>query len=365
MRVPFLDLKAAYTELQPQLDAAYRRVMTSGWYVSGQELEAFEFEFAQYCGAKHCIGVGNGLDALTLILRAMEIGDGDDVIVPANTFIATWLAVSQVGATPVPVDINPSTYNIAPAQITRVITSKTKAIIAVHLYGQPAEMDAVNTVAKEHGLRVIEDAAQAQGALYRNARAGGLADAAAFSFYPAKNLGAFGDGGAVTTSDPALAEAIRALGNYGSTQKYHHLVQGCNSRLDELQAAFLRVKLAILDDWNSRRRRLAAFYLRNLDGCGLALPYIPDWAVPAWHLFVVQAANRDSLRNALSERGIDTSIHYPLSPARQPAYAQILTAPIDAPITETAESKILSLPFGPHLSDTMARYVVDCIAECL
>ncbi len=248
MKVPFLDLAVQHQKLQANLQSAIGRVVESNWFILGKEIEAFEHEFAAYCGVKHCIGVGNGLDALHIILRAMKIGPGDEVIVPANTFIATWLAVSYAGATPVPVEPDPDSYNIDETRIAKAITRRTKAIIPVHLYGQPAAMDPIVAIAREHGLKIIEDAAQAHGALYRGAKVGALGDAAAFSFYPGKNLGAFGDGGAITTNDDSMAQEIRMLRNYGSVEKYKHLVQGFNSRLDEIQAAVLRVKLACLDD---------------------------------------------------------------------------------------------------------------------
>ena len=263
--IPFLDLRASYLELKTALDSAFQRVMASGWYILGEELKAFEAEFAEYCNVKYCVGVGNGLDALHLILRAMDIGQGDEVIVPSNTFIATWLAVSYAGATPVPVEPDEATYNIDPSKIEAAITEKTKAIMPVHLYGQPADMDPILKIAARHHLKVIEDAAQAHGARYKGKRTGSLGDAAGFSFYPGKNLGAFGDGGAVTTNDSTLAERVRRLSNYGSQVKYAHDVKGFNSRLDELQAALLRVKLRHLDAWNGRRRQIAAQYLRKLN----------------------------------------------------------------------------------------------------
>ncbi|MGH9944622.1 MAG: DegT/DnrJ/EryC1/StrS family aminotransferase, partial [Pyrinomonadaceae bacterium] len=281
MNVPFLDLRASYLELKDALDLAYQRVMNSGWYILGEEVAAFEREFAGYCGAKHCIGVGNGLEALHLILRGYDIGAGDEVIVPANTYIATWLAVSYAGATPVPVEPDPRTHNISPERIAAAVTPRTRAVIAVHLYGQPADMDAISQVAEQHGLKVIEDAAQAHGARYRNRCVGTLGDAAGFSFYPGKNLGAMGDAGAITTNDDVLADRVRVLGNYGSRVKYHNEVKGFNSRLDPLQAAFLCVKLAHLDEWNERRRVVARQYLNGFaDVAGVALPFVPEWADP-------------------------------------------------------------------------------------
>ena len=266
MRIPFLDLKAASTELREELDAAYHRVMDSGWYILGEEVDAFEAEWAAYCGVRYCVGVGNGLDALHLILRAMDIGTGDEVIVPSNTYIATWLAVSYAGATPVPVEPDPRTFNLDPTRVEAAITPRTRALLPVHLYGQPADMDGLLEVARRHDLRVVEDAAQAHGATYKGRRCGGLADAAGFSFYPGKNLGALGDAGAVTTDDDRIADRVRALRNYGSRRKYYHDEKGYNSRLDPLQAAFLRVKARHLDEWNGRRAELASRY--NL---GLAL----------------------------------------------------------------------------------------------
>lgn len=372
MDIPFLDLKASYHELKDDLDAAYHRVMESGWYILGQEVEAFETEFATYCEAQHCVGVGNGLEALHLILRAMEIGSGDEVIVPSNTYIATWLAVSYAGATPVPVEPDKQTYNIDPRLIEAAITEKTRAIIAVHLYGQPADMEAINTmvakVNKSRGTRhevpifVIEDAAQAHGARYKGRRAGTLGYAAGFSFYPGKNLGAFGDGGAVTTNDAQLAARIRTLRNYGSQQKYHNEVKGYNSRLDELQAALLRVKLKKLDKWNEHRKGLADAYTRALaEVAGLILPFVPDWADPAWHLFVVRAPERDKLQRRLTEAGIGTLIHYPIPPHLQDAYAEIGYGAGAFPLAEKFAREVLSLPMGPHLTVENVQHVISVL----
>ena len=321
--IPFLDLKAGYLELKDELDEAYARVMNSGWYILGSEVEAFETEFAAFCGAAYCIGVGNGLEALHLILRAYEIGPGDEVIVPANTYIATWLAVSQCGARPVPVEPIESTYNIDPDRIEGAITSHTKAIMPVHLYGQTAAMDEINVIAARYGLKVLEDAAQAQGACYQGRRAGSLGDAAGFSFYPGKNLGAFGDGGAVVTSDRGLFDKIRALRNYGSQVKYHNEVKGYNSRLDELQAAFLRVKLGKLDTWNEQRRTLAERYRRGLNPDYYTLPVVTAGAEPIWHVFVIRSPKRDRVLTHLRDHGIGGMIHYPVPPHLQPAYAEL------------------------------------------
>lgn len=361
MRIPFLDLKSPHLELQQELEAAFRRVLESGWYILGREVEAFEEEFAAYCGARHCIGVGNGLDALHLILRGYGIGVGDEVIVPSNTYIATWLAVSFAGARPVPVEPIEATYNIDPQQILDAITPSTKAIIAVHLYGQPADMDAINNIAHQHGLKVIEDAAQAHGARYKGIRAGNLADAAGFSFYPGKNLGAMGDGGAITTNDDNLASQVRMLRNYGSQVKYHNEVKGLNSRLDELQAALLRVKLKRLDAWNSTRNRIAISYLDRLAGSNLVLPIVPEWAEPVWHLFVVRSAQRDALQKKLEHAGIGTMIHYPVPPHLQPAYADEGYHAGDLPITEKLHREVISLPIFPHLSNQDMAYVASTI----
>jgi dTDP-4-amino-4,6-dideoxygalactose transaminase len=361
MKVPFLDMKTPYLELKQELDAAYRRVMESGWYILGQEVEAFEVEFAAYCGTQYCIGVGNGLEALHLILRAMEIGSGDEVIVPANTYIATWLAVSYAGAIPVPVEPSEETYNINPEQIEAAITPNTKAILAVHLYGQPANMDLINEIAKRYNLRVIEDAAQAHGARYKGRRVGSLGDAAGFSFYPGKNLGALGDGGAVTTNDCELANKIRLLRNYGSQVKYFNEIKGFNSRLDELQAAFLRVKLSKLDDWNSRRVRVANQYLEQLNSIvNLTLPSVPTWAEPVWHLFVVRHSMRSDLEKHLKNLGISTLVHYPVPPHLSDAYKteQHLSS---FPVTQQIAKEVLSLPIGPHISDAEVMRVIEIL----
>lgn len=352
-----------HTELRPRLDAAYSRVVDSNWLILGKELEAFECEFAEYCGVKHCIGVANGLDALFITLKAMGIGAGDEVIVPSNTYIATWLAVSYAGATPVPVEPDIRTYNIDPEQIEAAITLRTKAIMPVHLYGQPADMDPINTIAQRFGLQVIEDAAQAHGARYKGRRAGSLGNAAGFSFYPGKNLGALGDGGAVTTNDDNLAEQLRILRNYGSRTKYHNEVKGFNSRLDELQAAFLREKLAVLDNWNERRRLASADYCNELSNCDLELPWVPEWAEPVWHLFVVRSNRRDALQKSLTDRGISTMIHYPIPPHLQPAYAEMGLATGSLPIAEKIHREVLSLPIYPQLRSEQIGRIADTCRE--
>jgi dTDP-4-amino-4,6-dideoxygalactose transaminase len=362
--IPFLDLKATYLELKEELDAAYSRVAASGWYVLGSEVQAFEEEFAAYCGVKHCIGVGNGLDALHLILRALGVGPGDEVIVPANTYIATWLAVSLTGAAPVPVEPAEKTYNIDPSRIEGAITEKTKALMPVHLYGQPADMDVMRMIAAKYRLKVIEDAAQAHGARYKGRRVGGLGDAGGFSFYPGKNLGAFGDGGAVTTDDDAIAEKVRIFRNYGSRQKYRHEEQGLNSRLDELQAAFLRVRLRVLDEWNDRRKRLALHYLENLWGVkGLTLPDVPTWADPVWHLFVVRTRRRDELQEYLAQAGIETLIHYPVPPHLQKAYHHQGFKRGDFALAERIAGELLSLPMGPHLRQEQMENILNTIIK--
>jgi dTDP-4-amino-4,6-dideoxygalactose transaminase len=359
--VPFLDLSAPWHELREELDAAWRRVMDSGWYILGKEVAAFEEEFAAWCGTCHCIGVGNGLDALHLILRALDIGPGDEVIVPSNTYIATWLAVTYAGATPVPVEPDSVTFNLDPMLLEAAITPKTRAVIPVHLYGQPADMDAVNSIARRHGLKVIEDAAQAHGARYRGRRCGSLGDAAGFSFYPGKNLGALGDGGAITTNDNDLAERVRMLRNYGSSKKYVNEVAGFNSRLDELQAALLRVKLARLDEWNDRRRVVAAAYYKELAGTGLALPFVPDWVEPVWHLYVVCCQDRDAVTARLDRSGIGWLIHYPVPPHLQGAYRNLGYRAGDFPVAERMTREVLSLPMGPHLASGQIDLVTGCL----
>lgn len=361
MSVAFLDLKALHAALHGELGEAFGRVLASGWFVLGPELEAFEAEFASYCGVRHCIGVGNGLDALHLILKACGIGPGDEVIVPANTFIATWLAVSHCGARPVPVEPLPDTYNIDPQRIETAITPHTRAIMPVHLYGQPADMDPILAIAGKYGLKVIEDAAQAHGARYKGRRTGGLGHAAGFSFYPGKNLGALGDGGAITTNDDELAKRIRCLRNYGSEMKYRHELPGFNSRLDELQAAFLRVKLRHLDDWNARRREIASAYLVGLSGTGLDLPRVPSWADTVWHLFVVRSRARQTLQASLATLGIQTLIHYPAPPHLQAAYRHLGLGEGSLPIAETMSREILSLPMDPFLTDADREKVIAAI----
>lgn len=364
--IRFLDLKAATAEISGELEAAVQRVLHSGAYIGGEECAAFEAEFADFSEAAHCVGVGNGLDALQLALQALGVGPGDEVIVPSNTFIATWLAATAVGATIVPVEPDPHTCNIDPPRIEAAVTERTKVILPVHLYGQPADLDPILDLARAHGLRVVEDAAQAHGARYKGKRIGAHGDLVCWSFYPSKNLGAIGDAGAVTTDDAELAERVRMLGNYGSRDKYVNAVKGLNSRLDPLQAAVLRVKLANLDEWNDRRRDLAALYSAGLADSALDLPRVPNWAEPVWHLYVVRvpelvSGRRDGLQARLSEAGVETLIHYPIPPHRQEAYADLGLGKGSFPIAEAIAETALSLPIGPHLSAETCRAVIAAV----
>ncbi len=339
---------------------AFTRVLDSGWYVLGKEVEAFEREYAAYCGTRHCVGVGNGLEALVLILRAwMELGvlkAGDEVIVPANTYIATILAITENGLTPVLVEPDLATCNLDPARIEQHLSPRTRAILPVHLYGQTAEMSAINALARKHGLKVMEDCAQAHGARHAGVRAGALGDAAGHSFFPSKNFGALGDAGAVTTDDDALAETLRALRNYGSHRKYENLYKGVNSRLDELQAALLRVKLARVDADNQRRRDIAGRYLTEIQHPAITLPMIGTNNEPVWHVFVVRAQPRDALQSHLNAQGIGTLIHYPVPPHQQPAYREWNAR--SYPLTERIHREVLSLPISPVMNDAQVSAVV-------
>ncbi len=363
MKVPFLDVRASYEELAPELDAATSRVLKSGWYLLGDEIAAFEREFADYIGARYCVGLGNGLDALHLALRALDVGAGDEVIVPSNTYIATWLAVSYAGATPVPVEPDPRTYNLDPARIAAALTPRTKVILPVHLYGQPADMDPILALAAARGLRVLEDAAQAHGARYRGRQIGALGDVTAWSFYPGKNLGALGDAGAITTDDADLADRVRVLRNYGSRVKYVNEVQGYNSRLDELQAAALVVKLGHLAEWNTRRARIAARYLAELDDQGLILPYVPAGIDPAWHVFPVLTPRRAAFQAHLTAAEIGTVIHYPTPPHRQAAYAELGLPEGTFPLSEAIHREIISLPIGPHMTDEQVDATIAAVRD--
>lgn len=363
-QIPLLEMKQPYLELKEELDAAYHRVMESGWYILGEEVEVFEQEFAKKCGTQYCVGVGNGLEALHLILRAYGIGAGDEVIVPANTYIASWLAVTYAGAIPIPVEPDPATYNLDPSNILRAITKKTRAIMPVHLYGQPTAMEEIWKISEKFGLKIIEDSAQTHGGTYKGQEAGNLGSAAGFSFYPGKNLGALGDAGAVTTNDVELAKMVRMLGNYGSRKKYYNEVKGYNSRLDPLQAAFLRVKLNHLDEWNERRKRGAEFYLKNLRNTfGLILPVVTPDSSPVWHQFVIRHPKRDLLQEYLTQNGVGTLIHYPIPPHLSTAYESLGYKVGDFPITESIANTVLSIPMGPHLQLEDAAYVVEKIKE--
>ena len=363
--IPFLDLHAAYRELKPELDSAYERVMQSGRYILGEEVEAFEREFAQFCGTAHCVGVANGLDALRLALLAMGVKPGDEVIVPSNTYIATWLAVHDVGAVPVPVEPRLDTSNLDPERITAAITPRTRVILPVHLYGQIADMEAIAAIAKRHGLRLLEDAAQSHGATLHGKHPGAWSDAATISFYPGKNMGAFGDAGAVITNDPAVAEQIRVLGNYGSRAKYHHDLKGLNSRLDPLQAAFLRVRLRHLPEWNQRRKRVAALYQSAFHAQpDLFPPGVPPGHDPSWHLYVIRVRERDALQAQLEKQGIGTLIHYPIPPHRSGAFAREFAGK-SFPIAEQLAAEVLSLPMGPHLPLEQAQTVADAVKTAL
>ena len=361
--VSFLDLGAAYLELHEEIDAAVSDVLESGGYILGKTVEAFENEFAQYIGAGHAVGVSSGLEALHLGLLALGVQAGDEVLVPGNTFIATWLAVSQAGAKPVPVEPDLQTYNMDPERIEAAITDRTKGIIAVHLYGLPAEMERIREIANRRGLWVMEDAAQAHGARYKGERVGTMSDVACWSFYPGKNLGACGDGGAITTHRDEIADRIRVLRNYGSRVKYYNEVKGFNSRLDALQAAILRVKLRRLDEWNERRRRVAAYYAEHLKDTVLVLPQVPSTCEPVYHLYVVRTPRRDALQEHLRSRGITTLIHYPVAPHRQAAYREMGLEEGSLPLSEQIHREVLSLPMGPHLRMEDAARVVSAVRE--
>ena len=358
MKVPFLDLCASYRELKPEIDSAVARVLDSGWYILGPEVESFEVEWAGYCEAKHAVGLANGLDALTLALRALDVGPGDEVIVPSNTYIATWLAVSSVGATPVPVEPDPATHNIDPARIAAAISPKTRVLLPVHLYGQPADLDPILKIAQQRGLAVVEDAAQAHGARYKGRRIGAHGDIVCWSFYPGKNLGALGDGGAITTNRADLADKVQVLRNYGSRKKYVNEVRGVNSRLDPLQAAVLRVKLKHLDVWTDRRRAIADVYSNGMAESGVILPHVPEWADPVWHLYVVRSTERDALQQRLTEAGVGTLIHYPIPPHMQEAYAGLGMAPEALPLARQLAGEVLSLRIGPQFQIEKSKVVI-------
>lgn len=359
--IPFLDLKEMNQQYSEEIKKVVNRVVESGWYVLSKEVINFEREFAQYCGVNHAIGVANGLDALTLILNAYEIKKGDEVIVPSNTYIASILAISATNATPVLVEPNLNSYNIDPKKVEEKITKNTKAIMVVHLYGQICNMNAISSLATKYNLKIIEDAAQAHGANYYGKKAGSLGDAAGFSFYPGKNLGALGDGGAITTNDDKIAEKIRALRNYGSHQKYQNLFKGVNSRLDEIQAAILRVKLKYLNKDNEKRRQISEYYINNIINKKVILPQIEnkDRLSHVWHLFVVKVNNRDQFQQYLSESGIQTVIHYPIAPHKQEAYKEWNNCSF--PISEQMHKTVISLPLSPVLHLRDVKKITDLV----
>ena len=361
MKIPFVSFLPMERELDSELRAAFDRVFTRSWYIEGVEDEAFEKAFADFCGTAYCVGAGNGLDALILILRALEIGPGDEVIVPSNTYIATALAVTYAGATPVFVEPDIRTFNIDPAKIEAAITPNTKAIMPVHLYGQACDMDAVMAAAHKHGLRVIEDCAQAHGATYKGRKIGTFGDAAGFSFYPGKNLGALGDAGAVVTNNEQIAKKVRALGNYGSDYKYHHIYKGSNSRLDEMQAAFLAVKLPHLERMNAERRRIAERYLRGIRNEKVVLPFVPDYTVPVWHIFGIRCAERPALEAHLNAQGIGTNKHYPIPIHLQECYRELGFRAGDYPVAEEISRTELSLPMFYGMTDAEIDYVISAV----
>lgn len=359
MKIPFVSFDPMHKEIEEEILNKFKEVYERNWFIQGEEVNNFEEEFAKFCGTNYCIGCGNGLDALYLILRGYDIGAGDEVIIPSNTYIATALAVSYTGATPIFVEPNLLTYNINPVLIEKAITSKTKAIIVVHLYGQPADMDAINEISKKHNLKVIEDSAQSHGALYKGIKVGSLGDASGFSFYPGKNLGALGDGGAVVTNNKELADRIRALGNYGSDKKYHHIFKGTNSRLDEIQAAFLRIKLKNVNNWNDERRKIAEKYLIGINNPNIVKPLEADYAKHVWHLFVVRTSKRDKLKKYLDENGIGTTVHYPIPMHLQGAYEELQISRGMLPIAEKISNEVISLPMWYGMQDKEIEYIID------
>lgn len=363
MKIPFVSFELMHKEIEKDIIDKLKEVYSKNWFIQGEEVKKFEEEFADFCDSKYCIGCGNGLDALYLILRGYDIGKGDEVIVPSNTYIATALAVSYTGATPIFVEPNLETYNINPKLIEGAITSNTKAIIAVHLYGQPAHMDIINEIANKYNLKVIEDAAQSHGALYNGEKVGSLGDAAGFSFYPGKNLGALGDAGAVVTSDKELADKIRSIGNYGSDKKYHHLYKGTNSRLDEVQAGFLRIKLKKLDLWNENRREIANLYLSKINNKNIIKPLEADYAKHVWHIFAVRCNDRQRLQEYLKDNEIGTNIHYPIPMHLQEAYSDMNIEKGSLTIAEEISSTQLSLPMYYGMKEEEVKYIIDKINQ--
>ncbi len=363
MKIPFVTFKPLEAELDKEIRDAFDRVYTRSWYIEGVEDEKFEKVFAEYCNSKYCVGVGNGLDALFLALKALNVKDGDEVIVPSNTYIATALAVTYVGATPVFVEPDIRTFNIDPAKIEKAITEKTKAIMPVHLYGQACDMEPIMKIAKKYNLLVVEDCAQAHGATYKGKVVGSFGDVAGFSFYPGKNLGALGDAGAIVTNNEELAKKVRALGNYGSDYKYHHVYQGNNSRLDELQAAFLAAKLPLLEKVNDNRRSIANKYLAGINNPKVILPFVPDYAVPVWHIFGIRCKRRTELENFLNDAGIGTNKHYPIPMHLQDCYKDLGFKEGDFPIAEEISSSELSIPMYYGMTDDEVQYVIDKVNE--
>lgn len=361
MKIPFVSIKPMHKEIEEEIFDKFRSVYNKNWFIQGEEVKKFEKEFAQFCGAKYCVGCGNGLDALYLILRGYDIGYGDEVIVPSNTYIATALAVSYTGAKPVLVEPDLLTYNIDIKNIEKAITARTKAIIAVHLYGQSADMDEINKIGREYNLKIIEDAAQAHGATYKERKIGTLGDASGFSFYPGKNLGAFGDAGAVVTNDRELADKIRAIGNYGSNEKYSNIYKGINSRLDELQAAFLRVKLRNLHEWNAERKKIAQKYIKGINNSKIILPIENEYNEHVWHLFVVRAINREEFKTYLYDNGIETVTHYPIPIHSQLAYKDLQLEYGELPIAEKISNEVISLPMWYGMKDEEIQYVIDIV----
>lgn len=363
MKIPFVSFEPMHKEIEKEINSKFVEVYKKNWFIHGEEVKKFEEEFAMFCDSKYCIGCGNGLDALYLILRGYDIGNGDEVIVPSNTYIATALAVSYVGATPVFVEPNLETYNINTKLIEKAITNKTKAIMAVHLYGQPADIDEINKIAQRHNLKVIEDSAQAHGALYKERKIGNLGDAAGFSFYPGKNLGALGDAGAVITNDKDLADKIRAIGNYGSDRKYHHIYKGTNSRLDELQAGFLRIKLRNLNKWNKERRVIAQKYIDGINNPKIIKPMEADYSKHVWHLFVVRTEERDKFEKYLNDNGIGTTIHYPIPMHIQGAYKDLDIKTGCLPIAEKLSKEVISLPMWCGMKEEEINYIIKILNE--
>jgi len=359
MKVPFASFDIMHAQIREEMLQKFAAIYDKGYFIQGDECSAFETEFAAYCHTSFCIGCANGLDAIQLILRAMDIGEGDEVIIPSNTYIATALAVTYVGATPVLVEPDLATYNLSSQGLDAALTPKTKAIIAVHLYGQPANMDAILSFASQHGLKVIEDCAQAHGATYAGRKVGGLGDAAAFSFYPGKNLGALGDGGAVVTNDQILADKVRAIANYGSVKKYNHFYKGVNSRLDEAQAGLLRIKLTHLEEYNENRRLTAESYLQGINNPDIILPTVAARCTHVWHIFAIRTTKRDALHDYLAEMGIGTLSHYPIAIHNQKAYADLAHGAL--PLAELIAAQELSLPLYFEMTQEQVQYVIDAI----